>query len=215
MSFCTTLVDEWARAGVTDAVVAPGSRSTPLVVALADDPRLRTHVVLDERSAAFTALGLALASGRPTVLACTSGTAGTHFHGAVVEAHHAGVPLIVCTADRPPELQDVGAPQTVDQVGLYGGAVRWSADPGVADAATAGTWRSLAARAVCEATGPTPGPVHLNLMFREPLIDGDDAPDPAGRAGGQPWHRSGSDPVDAHRDARLDALLAASDRDPC
>jgi 2-succinyl-5-enolpyruvyl-6-hydroxy-3-cyclohexene-1-carboxylate synthase len=212
MSFCTTLVDEWARAGVTDAVVAPGSRSTPLVVALAGDPRLRTHIVLDERSAAFTALGLALASGRPTVLACTSGTAGTHFHGAVVEAHQAGVPLIVCTADRPPELQDVGAPQTIVQVGLYGGAVRWSANPGVADAATADAWRSLAARAVCEATGPTPGPVHLNLMFREPLIDDDDGPDPVGRSDGQPWHRSGTEPVVARRDARLEALLEASTR---
>ncbi len=182
MSFSTVLVDEWARAGITDAVVSPGSRSTPLVVALAADPRLQVHVVLDERSASFTALGLALASGRPTVLGCTSGTAGTHFHGAVVEASLSGVPLIVCTADRPPELHDVGAPQTIEQPGLYGDAVRWSANVGVADASTSATWRSLAARAVCEAVATPPGPVHLNLHVPRTAVGrlrGADAPRPS------------------------------------
>src|SRR6202043_1831491 len=111
-----TLVDEWVRSGVTDAVVAPGSRSTPMTLALAANGRLRLHVVLDERSAGFVALGLALGSGRPSVVLTTSGTAAVELHPSVVEAHHAGVPLLVCTADRPPERHQVGAPQTVEQV---------------------------------------------------------------------------------------------------
>src|ERR1700755_863667 len=97
-SFATTLVDEWARAGVTNAVIAPGSRSTPLALALARDDRIRVQVVLDERSAAFRALGVGLATGRPAVVLCTSGTAAANFHPAVVEAAHARVPLLVCTA---------------------------------------------------------------------------------------------------------------------
>jgi 2-succinyl-5-enolpyruvyl-6-hydroxy-3-cyclohexene-1-carboxylate synthase len=190
-AFCAVLVDEWARAGVTDAVVAPGSRSTPLLLALDADPRLRVHVVLDERSAGFVALGLGLATGRPAVVATTSGTAAVELHPAVVEASHAGVPLIAATSDRPPELHGVGAPQTVEQEGLYGNAVRWAVSPGVAEAAVAGTWRSLASRSVAEAAGGPrgPGPVHCNLAFREPLVG---APPrfeaPAGRPGGAPWH---------------------------
>src|SRR5437773_10281849 len=124
-SFAAVLVDEWARSGLTHAVVAPGSRSTPLALALARDQRLHVQVVLDERSASFRALGLALASERPVVVLCTSGTAAANFHPAVIEAAHARVPLIVCTADRPPELRDTGAGQTIDQVHLYGKAVRW------------------------------------------------------------------------------------------
>jgi 2-succinyl-5-enolpyruvyl-6-hydroxy-3-cyclohexene-1-carboxylate synthase len=188
-SFAAALVDEWVRAGITDAVVAPGSRSTPLVDALAADGRLRLHVILDERSAGFTALGLGLGSGRPAVVVTTSGTAAVELHPAVVEAHQAGVPLVAVTADRPLELHGVGAPQTVEQQGLFGGAVRWEASPGVPDGATAATWRSLAARAVAEAmAGPAgPGPVHLNLAFREPLL-GEVVELPAGRPDGAPWH---------------------------
>jgi 2-succinyl-5-enolpyruvyl-6-hydroxy-3-cyclohexene-1-carboxylate synthase len=177
-TFGATLVDEWARLGVTDAVVCPGSRSTPLALPLAD--RLRVHVRLDERSAGFFALGLAMATGRPTVICVTSGTAAAELHPVVVEAHHARVPLIVCTADRPPELHDTGAPQTVDQTGLYGPATRWTSSPGVATEGQEESWRPLATRAFAEAVhGPSgPGPVHLNLEFREPLI-GAGAPLPA------------------------------------
>ncbi len=147
-SYCATLVDEWARAGVTDAVVCPGSRSTPLALALHGDGRIRVHVHHDERAGAFTALGLGLATGLPAVLVTTSGTAAAEVHAAVVEAHQASVPLIVVTADRPAELADVGAPQTIAQVGLYGSAVRWADAPGVPDGAAGGTWRARASRAV-------------------------------------------------------------------
>ena len=188
-TFAATVVDEWVRAGVTDAVVAPGSRSTPLALALDARAEVRVHVHLDERSAGFYALGLGLATGQPAVVLTTSGTAAVELHPAVVEAHHAHVPLLACTADRPPELHDVGASQAIDQVHLFGRAVRWFAQPGVPDDAARGTWRSLAARAVAEARGASgaPGPVHLNLAFREPLVGEPDALPPA-RPGGGPWH---------------------------
>ncbi len=188
-TFCASLVDEWVRAGVTDAVVAPGSRSSPLALALASDARLRVHVHPDERAAGFIALGLALASGRPAIVLTTSGTAAAELHPAVVEAHQAGVPLLVCTADRPPELQDLGAPQTIDQTHLYGRAVRWAITAAAGDGRA--SWRSTASRAVAEARGAAsggwPGPVHLNLPFRDPLV-GAPADLPRGRAGGRPWH---------------------------
>ena len=189
-AFARAVVDEWARAGVTDACVAPGSRSAPLALALADDDRIRVHVHLDERSAAFFALGAAKASRRPAVVLCTSGTAAAHFHAAVLEADHGRAPLVVCTADRPPELRDTGAGQTIDQVGLYGEAVRWHCDVGVPeDVPGAGpAWRAAAARSVAEATGPPAGPVHLNLAFREPLVPtGAPLVDAPGRPDGRPW----------------------------
>jgi 2-succinyl-5-enolpyruvyl-6-hydroxy-3-cyclohexene-1-carboxylate synthase len=176
-TFCATLVDEWASAGLRHACIAPGSRSTPIALALAADARLAVHVFLDERSAAFAALGVGLATGRAALFACTSGTAAAHAHAAVVEADLSHIPLIVVTADRPPELRDVGAPQTIDQTHLYGRAVRWFHDPGVADDVTRHTWRSLAARAWMEARH---GPVHVNLPFREPLVgDAGELPDGA------------------------------------
>jgi len=189
-SFSATLVDEWVRAGLTDAVVAPGSRSTPLVVALARESRMALHVRLDERSAAFFALGIGLATSRPAVLVTTSGTAAVGVHAAVVEAHLSRVPLIVCTADRPPELHHVGAPQTIEQSVLFGGALRWAVDPGVPDEEARSSWRSLASRLVAEATaGPMgPGPVHANLSFRDPLL-GTPGELPPGRRNGRPWHR--------------------------
>src|SRR5262249_21188330 len=145
---------------------------------------------LDERSASFFALGAAKASGRPAVVLCTSGTAAANFHPAVLEAYHARVPLLVCTADRPPELRDVGAGQTVDQVRLYGAATRCSADAALPHSRSAARaeWRPPAARAVAAAVGPPAGPVHLNLAFREPLVPtGDALVDAPGRADGSPW----------------------------
>ncbi len=185
-TFCATLVDEWARCGLTDAVVCPGSRSTPLSLALAGDDRIAVHVHQDERSGSFLALGLASTAGRPVVVVTTSGTAVVQLHAAVVEADLAGVPLIVCSADRPPERRDVAAPQTVDQTHLFGRSVRFFADPGVADPAQADTWRSVAARCWAEATGEWPGPVQLNLPFREPLV-GTPSALPVARGDG-PWH---------------------------
>lgn len=170
-TFCATLVDEWSRLGVTDAVVCPGSRSTPLTLPLAQ--RLRTHVRLDERSAAFFAVGLARATGRPVVICVTSGTAAAELHPAVVEAHHGRVPLLVCTADRPPELHHTGASQTIEQDALFVAETRWRTDPGVPTAGQQADWRPLARKAHAESLhGPDgPGPVHLNLAFRDPLTE--------------------------------------------
>ncbi|MCP3992303.1 MAG: 2-succinyl-5-enolpyruvyl-6-hydroxy-3-cyclohexene-1-carboxylic-acid synthase [Actinomycetia bacterium] len=192
-TFCATIVDEWVRAGVTSAFVAPGSRSTPMALALASRPDMEIHVFIDERSASFAALGHGLAAGRPAVVLCTSGTASTHFHAAVVEADLSSVPLIACTADRPPELWDIGAPQTIDQTQLYGSSVRFFAEPGVPDEAMASSWRSVASRTVAEAMGWTgrPGPVQMNLSFRDPLI-GEPGELPPGRPEGRPWHDLGS-----------------------
>lgn len=191
-AYCATLVDEWVRAGVTHAVVCPGSRSTPVALAIASDPRLALHVRLDERSAGFTALGIGMATGMPAVVVVTSGTAAVELHAAVVEADLARVPLILCTADRPPELRDIGAPQTIDQTHLYGRAPRWFIDPGVPDEATRSSWRSIGSRCVVESISGSlgPGPVHLNLPFREPLLgDASVGGIPDGRADGGPWHR--------------------------
>ena len=213
-TFCATLVDEWGRSGITDAVVCPGSRSTPMALALVADERIRVHVHHDERAGAFTAVGLGLVSGRPAVVLTTSGTAAANLHPAVVEAHYASVPLLVLTADRPPELADVGAAQTIDQLHLFGRAVRWFHAPGVADGAASGTWRALAARTVAEATGTgsasRPGPVHLDLAFREPLV-GRPGPLPAGRPDRRPW--SGATPIRSLPDRReLDTVLRGARR---
>lgn len=199
-AFVGTLVDEWVRGGVSHAVVCPGSRSTPLALALDAHPGISVHIRLDERSAAFTALGIGLVSGHPAVLVTTSGTAAAELHAAVVEADLARVPMLACTADRPPELRDVGAPQTIDQHRLFGEAVRWFADPGVANDANRGSWRSLGARSLVETVdGPYgPGPVHLNLPFREPLLGDPTAGRvPPGRDGGHPWHQVCADPSSA------------------
>ncbi len=209
-TFCATLVDEWVRAGVTDAVVCPGSRSTPIALALVRDGRISVHIHHDERSGAFIALGIGLASGRPAVVVTTSGTAAAELHPAVVEAHQSGVPLIAATADRPPELQDVGAPQTIEQTHLFGASVRWFADAGAPSDDAASSWRSLASRGVAEALGAGGrgrGPVHLNLPFRDPLV-GDAGPLPPGRADGHPWHRLIEDTGELGDD-EIDALAEA------
>jgi len=167
-----------AELGVTDAVLAPGSRSAPLVYGLAGpqlEGTVRAHVRIDERAAAFTALGLSrFDPEHPAVVATTSGTATAHLHAAVMEAHHSRIPLIVLTADRPAELRDVGANQTTRQAGMFRSLVRLDADLPApsAEAATATELRtavSTMARAYAAATGEHPGPVHLNLSFRDPL----------------------------------------------
>jgi 2-succinyl-5-enolpyruvyl-6-hydroxy-3-cyclohexene-1-carboxylate synthase len=183
-------VDELVRCGMTDACTSPGSRCTPLVLALAREPRLRAHSHVDERCAGFFALGLAKATGRPVAVTCTSGTAAANLLPAVIEAHEARVPLIVLTADRPPELRDVGAGQTIDQLKLYGDAVRWFVEVGTheADPSRVRWLRGLACRAYWTAAGDRPGPVHLNWPLREPLLpDAPPPPPPPGRAGGRPW----------------------------
>ena len=197
-TFCATLVDEWARDGVEHAVVCPGSRSTPLALALAADDRIAVHIHHDERSGGFLALGLAAASGEAVVVLTTSGTAAVELHPAVVEADLSGVPMLVCTANRPPELHDVGAPQAIDQSHLFGRSARWFHAPGVADEGASGRWRALAARAHAEATGTHPGPVHLDLAFREPLV-GTPGELPAARPtdGAWVWRPSGGAPLDS------------------
>ena len=164
-SFAAGLVEH----GVTDAVISPGSRSTALALCLHAQGGLRTWIQLDERSAGFFALGQARRTGRPSVLVCTSGTAAANYLPAIVEAHHAGVPMIVCTADRPPELRGWGSAQTIDQVKIYGSATRWAADLAVAADLTPTRGRVIAYRAVATATGTDPGPIHLNWPLREPL----------------------------------------------
>lgn len=165
-TFCSTLFDEWVAGGVRQVVLAPGSRSTPLALAAIADGRLAVEVVFDERSAGFVALGSGL-TGQPAVLICTSGTAAANFLPAVVEAGLSNVPMIVCTADRPPELRGVGAPQTIDQIELFGRSVRWFVDAEVPDDADPLTWRPMATEALRRAET---GPVHLNMPFREPLV---------------------------------------------
>ncbi len=200
-TFAATLVDEFAAAGVRHAVVSPGSRNTPLLLALARDGRIGVDVVLDERSAGFRALGIGVATNTPAIVCCTSGTAAANLHPAVVEAFHARVPMLVCTADRPPELRDVGAPQTIDQAHLFGAAVRWFHDPGPPDGAVHA--RAIGAHAFGAASGPPAGPVHLNLPFREPLVPAQGARIDAGRGPRTTRGRRALAPADVVRLAEL------------
>jgi 2-succinyl-5-enolpyruvyl-6-hydroxy-3-cyclohexene-1-carboxylate synthase len=185
-AFC----DELARCGLEHACTSPGSRCAPIVLSLAREPRIHSWSHIDERCAAFFALGAAKASGKPTAMTCTSGTAAANFAPAVIEAHWAGVPLIVLTADRPPELRDVGAGQAIDQLKLYGDAVKWFFEVGNHEATPERLrWiRTLACRAYATAAGGRPGPVQLNFPLREPLVpDGPLPGDGTARAGGYPY----------------------------
>jgi 2-succinyl-5-enolpyruvyl-6-hydroxy-3-cyclohexene-1-carboxylate synthase len=170
--FTVPLVRALASLGVAHACVTPGSRSTPLALVLAREPGITDWPHLDERSSAFFALGIARVTGFPALAVCTSGTAAAEFLPAVVEARHARVPLILITADRPADLLGVGAPQTIDQAGIYGTAAKWSLDlePPAPGEAAPGFAAALAARLVAIALDAPPGPVHLNLRFREPLV---------------------------------------------
>jgi 2-succinyl-5-enolpyruvyl-6-hydroxy-3-cyclohexene-1-carboxylate synthase len=171
-ALASAFVEELARGGLRHAVVSPGSRSTPLAVALWREPGIVVTVIVDERSAAFFGLGAAQATGAPVALLCTSGTAVANYHPAVVEADESGVPLLVLSADRPPELRGIGAGQTIDQIKVFGASVRWFCEVGTHEANDDGLlhYRSAACRALARARGETrPGPVHLNLPWREPL----------------------------------------------
>ena len=182
--FTIPLVRALASLGVAHACVTPGSRSTPLALALAEEPGITDWPHHDERSSAFFALGIARVTRFPAVAVCTSGTAAAEFLPAVVEARHGRVPLIVITADRPADLQGVGAPQTIDQAGLFGAAAKWSHDlePPFPGEAASGLAAALAARLVTATLESPPGPAHLNLRFREPLVPGGpfpaDSPEP-------------------------------------
>jgi len=191
-----TLVGELAAAGVEAVCVSPGSRSTPLTVACAEHPEIEVLSHLDERSAAFFALGRARRTGQPTPLVCTSGTAAANYHPAVVEADQAGVPMVLLTADRPPELTDSGANQTVDQEKLYGDSVRWYRDlpEPEAEPRKLRMLRTTVGRALASSTGTDPGPVHLNCRFRKPL---EPTPVPDESHDGVPDDWAGGDPLAA------------------
>ncbi|HSR93957.1 MAG TPA: 2-succinyl-5-enolpyruvyl-6-hydroxy-3-cyclohexene-1-carboxylic-acid synthase [Solirubrobacterales bacterium] len=171
-ALASAFAEELARCGLRHAVLSPGSRSTPLALALWRQLEIETTVIVDERSAAFFALGAAQASGAPVAILCTSGTAAANYHPAICEADHSAVPLLVLTADRPPELRGVGAGQAIDQLKLYGSSVRWFCEVGTHEAGDDGLlhYRSTACRAFAVARGEQrPGPVHLNFPLREPL----------------------------------------------
>ncbi|MGJ7036427.1 2-succinyl-5-enolpyruvyl-6-hydroxy-3-cyclohexene-1-carboxylic-acid synthase [Anoxybacillus eryuanensis] len=177
-AYVAAFVNQLAHMGVQQVVISPGSRSTPLAMVMAEHPVLNIHVHIDERSAAFFALGMAKASGKPVALVCTSGTAVANYYPAIVEAYYARVPLVVITADRPHELRDVGAPQAIDQLHIYGPYVKWFVDMALPE----GNERMLryaemvAARAVCVASSVPKGPVHINVPLREPLVPKIDEP---------------------------------------
>lgn len=204
------LVDEFVRGEIAGVCTSPGSRSTPLVVCLTETGEVECHSHIDERSAGFFAIGLARATGRPAVIACTSGTAAANYLPAIIEAREARLPLIVLTADRPPELREVGAGQTIDQVKLYGDAVRWYQEIDTVDASPERLrWiRQLACRAIAESEA---GPVHLNVQLREPLVEREQAPDLdlQGRPGGAPFTVSKTAAADTGALARW---LADKDR---
>jgi 2-succinyl-5-enolpyruvyl-6-hydroxy-3-cyclohexene-1-carboxylate synthase len=211
--------DELARCGLEHACTSPGSRSTPLVLSLARASGIRSTSHIDERCGSFFALGLAKATGRPVALACTSGTAAANYAPAVHEAHEARVPLLVLTADRPPELREIGAGQTIDQVKLYGSAAKWylEVDDQPATPERMRWLRQLACRAYWTALDGRPGPVHLNFSLREPLVLDEPLPDAepgdGGRAGGRPWvTRPRTQP--AAGEALVDGLRAALDANP-
>jgi 2-succinyl-5-enolpyruvyl-6-hydroxy-3-cyclohexene-1-carboxylate synthase len=202
------------------ACTAPGSRNTPLILSLVRSGRIRCWSHLDERCAGFFALGAAKRSGRPVAVTCTSGTATANLAPAVIEAHHARVPLVVLTADRPAELREIGAGQTIDQLKLYGASVKWFFEVGV-DTATPESlrWiRTLACRAYWTAQHGPPGPVHLNFPLREPLVlDGPLPEDATGRDGDRPYLIYDAPPVSAAADGRHPfgpiVIVAGADRD--
>jgi 2-succinyl-5-enolpyruvyl-6-hydroxy-3-cyclohexene-1-carboxylate synthase len=215
--WASVFVDELARSGLTAVCIAPGSRSTPLAVAFAEHPGITVYSHIDERSAAFFALGHALATDKPVALLCSSGTAGANFYPAIIEAHYSNVPLIVLTADRQHELRESGANQTIDQIKLYGDHVLWFYDVALPEAdppaVAVRNLRTLACRAYAKANGMVRGAVHINFPFRKPLepivVESDvtDRPEYAGRADGAPFTRFERGVATA-TEAQLSALRA-------
>ena len=183
-------VDELARSGMRAACTSPGSRSAPLALTLAREPRLQCFSHVDERCAGFFAVGLAKASGLPVAVTCTSGTAAAELAPAAIEAHEARVPLLLLTADRPPELRETGAGQAIDQLKLYGSAAKWFFEVGTHEATVQRLrWmRTLACRAYATTLQGRPGVVHLNFALREPLVTDEPLPgDSTARADGAPY----------------------------
>ena len=170
--FVGAFVDELVKSGVEEVVISPGSRSTPLAIMMAEHPHLKITVLIDERSASFYALGLAKTSKKPVAILCTSGTAATNYYPAIVEAHYSRIPLIVITADRPHELRDIGAPQAIDQIKMYGNYVKWFVEMSLpsSDKKHIQYVRTIAARATGTSISSPAGPVHLNFPFRDPLV---------------------------------------------
>jgi 2-succinyl-5-enolpyruvyl-6-hydroxy-3-cyclohexene-1-carboxylate synthase len=209
-------VDELARCGMRAACTSPGSRNTPLVLSLAREQRLRCHSHVDERCAGFFALGLAKASGLPVAVTCTSGTAAAELLPAAIEAHEARVPLLLLTADRPPELRENGGGQAIDQLKLLGGAAKWFFEVGTHDASPERLrWmRTLACRAYWTALEGRPGAVHLNFPLREPLVTEEELPDDdSGRPDEQPYvSRPRTRLVDRTTPGALHGLLAGAQR---
>src|SRR5438309_5535233 len=208
-------VDELVRCGMRAACTSPGSRCAPLVLTLAAEPRLRCFSHVDERSAGFFALGIAKASGLPVAVACTSGTAAAELLPAAVEAQQARVPLLIMTADRPPELRDSGAGQTIDQLKLFGDVPKWFVEVDTHDASPAGLrWiRTLACRAFWTALEGRPGAVHLNFPLREPLVIEEEPPrDASARPNGLPYVLRAPAPPAAPAAASALAALVADAR---
>ncbi|MFT4417093.1 2-succinyl-5-enolpyruvyl-6-hydroxy-3-cyclohexene-1-carboxylic-acid synthase [Fredinandcohnia humi] len=170
--YVASFVDELVRVGITEAIVSPGSRSTPMAILMAEHPDMNVTVNIDERSAAFYALGVAKALQKPVAILCTSGTAAANYYPAIVEAYYSRVPLIVITADRPHELRDVGAPQAIDQNQLYGKYAKWFVEMAIPEDTKQmlAYVRTVAGRAAGTAMSSPAGPVHLNFPFREPLV---------------------------------------------
>jgi 2-succinyl-5-enolpyruvyl-6-hydroxy-3-cyclohexene-1-carboxylate synthase len=178
-AYIAAFIAELVKTGVVDVVISPGSRSTPMAMLMAEHPDLRIHMHMDERSAAFFALGIAKASRKPVAILCTSGTAAANYYPAIIEANISRIPLIVLTADRPHELRDVGAPQAIDQIHLYGKYVKWFVEmaPPENTEAMIHYARTVCARAAATALRSPAGPVHLNFPFREPLVPDLEKPD--------------------------------------